>query len=444
MKTIQSLYIGHRFYWGLMILILLFCTGFFVDLFYLLAKITMVFFVFSILLDLTLLYVSNGEILIKRDLPARLSNGDPNEINIYVKNKYRFNVSLGIIDELPPQFQVRDFEMKTLLAPGEEKKLSYMLKPLERGVYEFGQVLVYVKGYIGFFKRRFVAEKNNESVKVYPSFINMRKYEIMAISDRLNEVGIKRIRKIGHHTEFEQIREYVRGDDYRTINWKATARRSRLMINQYQEEKLQQVYNVIDMGRTMEMDFENMTLLDYAINSALVLANTALIKNDKTGLFTFNKDINMFMTAERKNNTMARILEILYKQDTLFQESDYAKLYVTIKRKINQRSLLIIYTNFESVFSLKRQMEYFMQLSKFHLVLVVIFENTEIKKLLDEKASSLPGIYIQTIAEKFIHNKKLIAREFGKHGIHCLITKPNQLTVNLINKYLEFKGMGLI
>src|SRR5690606_40532545 len=118
----------------------------------------------------------------------------------------------------------------------------------------------------------------NKTVPVYPSFRQMRKYELPAISNRLTEFGIKKIRRIGQNREFEQIKEYVVGDDYRTINWKATARRGTLMVNTYQDERAQQVYAVIDKGRTMKMPFEGMTLLDYDINASLVISNIAIRK----------------------------------------------------------------------------------------------------------------------------------------------------------------------
>ena len=117
----------------------------------------------------------------------------------------------------------------------------------------------------------------------------LRQYELLAISNRLTDLGIKRIRRVGHNTEFEQIKEYVKGDDYRTINWKASARRHQLMVNVYQDERSQQIFNVIDKGRVMQQAFRGMTLLDYAINASLVLSYVAMHKEDKAGIVTFNE-----------------------------------------------------------------------------------------------------------------------------------------------------------
>ena len=166
------------------------------------------------------------------------------------------------------------------------KTISYFLRPVKRGEYSFGAVNVFASSPIGLVSRRYQFSQN-KMVPVYPSYIQMRKYELLAISNRLTDTGIKKIRRVGQHTEFERIREYVPGDDYRTINWKASARKSHLMVNNYQDERSQQVYALIDKGRAMQMPFNGMSLLDYAINASLVISNIAIKKSDKAVLITF-------------------------------------------------------------------------------------------------------------------------------------------------------------
>ncbi|MFH2094097.1 MAG: DUF58 domain-containing protein, partial [Bacteroidota bacterium] len=278
----------------------------------------------------------------------------------------------------------------------------------------------------------------------YPSYIQMRKYELLAVNHQLTEAGIKKIRKIGRHTEFDQIRKYVSGDDYRTINWKATARKTELMANQYQEEKSQQVFNIIDMGRVMFSPFEGMTLLDYSINASLVISNVAVQKHDKAGLVTFSNTIHSVVPAGNRGGQMLTILEILYRQKTDFRESNYELLYLTVKKKIRQRSLLIIYTNFESPDSMRRQMTYLRLLAKDHLVLVIFFENSETKKLREKRAGTIEEIYIKTIAGKFDYEKRQIIIELQRASIHAIYTLPQNLTISAMNKYLEFKSRGMI
>lgn len=138
------------------------------------------------------------------------------------------------------------------------------------------------------------------------------------------------------------------------------------------------------------------------------------------------------------------MLELLYKQDTLFEESNFELLYVAIKKMIPNRSLLILYTNFESEVSLNRQISFFQGIARNHLLLVVIFENTEITKFRREETRTLEDIYNQTIAEKFINDKKRIIKELNRHGILAILSQPGELSANVLNKYLELKDRNLI
>ena len=292
-------------------------------------------------------------------------------------------------------------------------------------------------------RRKFVFD-GNKTVPVYPSYIQMHKYGLLAISNRLTEVGIKKIRKIGRSTEFDQIRNYVTGDDYRTINWKATARKSELMVNHYVDEKSQQVYSVIDMGRTMKMPFNGMSLVDYAINSSLVISSVAIHKQDKAGIVTFSNKVGAILPSENRSTQMLKILEVLYNQETEFLESDYEKLCADILAKIKHRSLILLYTNFETLDGLKRQLFYIKKLALYHLVVIIFFENTELYSLLESNPANTEQIYIKTIAEKFALDKRQIVKELEKNNIQSILTSPEKLSINTINKYLELKARGMI
>lgn len=444
-KFIKDIYTQSRLYAICSLIILLFVSGQFFDPLFLVAKILLLFFVLLLIFDAVLLFFTRRElVLVRRNLPEKLSNGDENKVAIYITNNHFYKLWVEIIDEIPGQFQIRNFAVRMVLNPQEEQIIHYVLIPKERGEYVFGFTNVYLSTPIGFWCRRIKFGTSTTKVPVYPSFLQMRKYEFLAISNQLVEAGIKRIRRAGSFSEFDQIKEYVVGDNYRTINWNATARRSKLMVNQYQEERSQQIFSVIDMGRAMQMPFNGMTLLDYAINSTLILSNTALLKYDKSGLITFNRKVDTFMRAERGNKTIARILELLYNQKTEHMESDYALLTAFVRRNVTHRSLMILYTNFETITSLHRQISYFKNLSKNHLLVVVIFENSEVKAFAKAQVHTLEEVYVKTIAEKFVYEKKLIVRELKKQGILSILTKPEDLSAKLINQYLELKMTGKI
>jgi len=187
-----------------------------------------------------------------------------------------------------------------------------------------------------------------------------------------------------------------------------------------------------------------LTLLDYAINSSLILSRVALVKQDRAGLITFAENIGNFLPADRKAAQMAAILETLYNLETKFLESDYERLYSLIRTRITQRSLLILFTNFESLSGLHRQLPYLRSIAANHLLMVVFFENTALRQLTDKPANTIEELYIKTIAEKFVYEKRLIVKELQKHGIFTILTAPQNLTVNTVNKYLELKARQAI
>ena len=216
------------------------------------------------------------------------------------------------------------------------------------------------------------------------------------------------------------------------------------MVNQFQDEKSQSVYMAIDKGRVMQMPFNGLSLLDYAINSTLVLSNVILKKQDKVGLFSFSKTVENRVFAERRTSQMQKILETLYNIKTNFFESDYSRLYADIKKNINQRSLIILYTNFETMEGLNRQLPYLKGIAKSHLLVVVFFNNTELNSIINKKTEVIQDIYDKVVAEKFMFEKRLIAHELKKYGIHSLLTSPENLTLEAINKYLEIKARGIL
>jgi len=216
------------------------------------------------------------------------------------------------------------------------------------------------------------------------------------------------------------------------------------MVNQYQDEKSQSIYSIIDSGRVMKMPFNGLKLLDYAINSTLAFSNVALKKHDKVGMFSFSKQIEFFLPAVNKITYLTRLLQTLYNINTQFTDSDYSLLYAQLKRKVTHRSLLLLYTNFEHLSALKRQLPYLQAISKKHMLVVVLFENTELDKIIKANAEDIQSIYHKTIAEKFAFEKRLMIKELQKYGIQSILTAPEKLTINTINKYLEIKARGLL
>ncbi len=441
-RFFKSLYLYQRFFVALFTL----AAGFLFS--YWLMWLYPVIWVMALLLFLLLLFdiialSRTLQVEATRSLPDKFSNSDDNPVTIQIVNSSTFRIFVEVIDELPVQFQKRDFKKYMEIPAKSTVSFRYTLKPVERGEYVFGKLHVFCATPIKLAKRR-RSFMEDQMVKVYPSYVQMKKLDFMAIDHKIAQPGLKKIRKIGHTMEFEQIRDYVPGDDVRSINWKATAKQGGLMVNQYQDERSQPVYSIIDTGRAMKMPFENLKLLDYAINSSLAFSNIVIKRKDKAGLVSFSNTLEKLIPASSKKTQLPLILENLYNIDTHFLDSDFGILYSHIKRKLPQRSLLMLYTNFEHLSALHRQLPYLLALAKKHLLVVIFFENTELDQLIHQEAEDIPGIFDQTIAAQFAFDKKLMAKELQKFGIQTVLTKPQELSINTINKYLEIKKRGIL
>lgn len=439
----KKLYINTRFFFALIGVGMLYVLAFFFPFFMILGHGFLLLIFLTAFVDYLLIFRQKDAVLAQRILPEKLSNGDENVVKVDIKNNYSFKINVKVIDEIPFQFQKRDFLIRKEIQSGKNILFQYFLEPKERGEYNFGALNVYASSPIAFISKRFIFQKDT-SLASYPSFVHLRKYELMALQNEFLLGGIKKIRKLGHTMEFEQIKEYVPGDDVRTINWKATSKTNRLMVNQFQDEKSQRIFMLIDKGRTMKMPFNGLSLLDYSINATMALSHIILKKGDRAGMMTFSKKAENKVAAENKSGQLRKISEALYNIKTDFFESDFNRLYQDVKYSINQRSLVLLFTNFETLDGLNRQMKYLRGMAKNHLLVVVFFKNTEIQKLMNTHPESMQGIYDEIIAEKFEFEKKLIIQELRKYGIYSVYTLPENLNVQVINKYLEIKARGIL
>ncbi|MGE4514112.1 MAG: DUF58 domain-containing protein [Chryseobacterium sp.] len=439
----KNLYINTRFFFTLIVVGVLYVFAFFFPFLMWVAHIALLLCFLAVMVDYLFIFNKNKGISAQRILPEKLSNGDENPVKIDIKNNYDFKIHIRIIDEIPFQFQKRDFLIEKEIESGKNTFFQYILEPKERGEYNFGSLNVYVSSLLGFVSKRFNFQKDT-NLASYPSFIHLRKYELMAIQSEFLLGGIKKIRKLGHTMEFEQIKEYVPGDDIRTINWKATSKTNRLMVNQFQDEKSQRIFMLIDTGRTMKMPFKGLSLLDYSINATMALSHIILKKGDRAGMMTFSKKTENKIAAENKSGQLRKISEALYNIKTDFFESDFNRLYQDVKYSLNQRSLILLFTNFETLDGLNRQMKYLRGIAKNHLLVVVFFKNSELQTLMHKNPESMQEIYDEIIAEKFEFEKKLIIQELRKYGIYTVYTLPENLNIDVINKYLEIKARGIL
>lgn len=440
---IASIFIDKKWYLLCLGIIVLFLASYlWLPLFYIAVCVLMIFLLLTVI-DGYFLFRTAAPVTAERSIPDIFHLGEFNGVSLKVQNRTNLELRFLIIEELPDIFQVRNFELQGSLDGGEQQQYHYEIKAVRRGAYRFERTILYIRTAIGFVQRR-INFNHSHPVKVYPSTRLFKKYQLLAVSSQYALSGNRRLRKMGHSMEFDQIRDYVQGDDIRSINWKATARKGNLMSNNYIDEKSQTVYSVIDGGRLMQYTFDGLSLLDYAVNASLLLSKIVLLKEDKAGLILFNDKVKNILVAERQTRQMLRINQLLYNYQTDFRDSSFEHLVNAVSNKVTQRSLLVLYTNFESKISFDRQEMYFRQLARKHLLCIVFFENTALREYEERENESLEDIFVSTIAEKYAFEKKQIIRQLKNMGIVSILTTPQQLNADVMNKYLELKASQMI
>lgn len=443
MKVWSSILLGRRLLPGLVVIATVFIASFIWSALFALAQALLVVYIALALADLAVLFNPAVRLTAIRSTAPVLSLGDDNPVTIELTSEAPLSLQAELIDELPVQLQDRSFS-KELILKGEAKELiRYTLRPLERGEYHFGDIRTIIRSPLDLFARRMTSPAR-EMVQVYPSILQMKELEIMAFSRIALRDGIKKVRRRGVSYEFEQISPYVKGDDIRHINWKATGRARDLMVNRFETERSQPIYAVICKTREMRMPFHGLSLLDYSVNTALALSNIALHKYDKMGLLTFSDKVGSTIRAERKSGQLKRIITALYNEKERETEANYAMLAKSLGHMAHSRSLLFLFTNFETEDAMQRALPHLRSIARKHLLVTILFRNTEIEDYADSTAGDVRQIFSKTLSRRMINEKKSIVRKLQRSNIQTILTTPEQLSMDTVNKYLELKGRGVI
>jgi len=439
----KNIFLRARWFYGIgLCIFLLFLSYGFPNLFFW-AKLALGLYLGLSIADYLFLAFTNKNLEVNRKVYETLSLGDEQKVNYEIINKVAWPCRIEIYDEFPFQLQERNFKKKLLLKAQSNTNYSYHLRPLRRGIYAFGNIHLYRSNiFPGLVEKRKLIECPEE-VAVVPSVIQMKKFQLQVFAKTATMTGIRKIRKVGENDEFEHIQAYYQGDPIRSINWKATSRKNQLMVNKYQNSRSQMVYSIIDKGRVMKMPFDGLTLLDHSINSALVISNIVLRKFDKAGLITFGNKIGAVVKAEASQRQLEKINKSLYAQKTDFLESNYELLFYQMRALLRRRSILFFYTNFEHMVDLERSLNYLKSLNNKHLLVVITFINTELSDSAEAQSLTKEDIYKKTTAQKILVDKEKIVDALRANNIQTIHTRPQDLNINVINKYLEIKAKRL-
>lgn len=439
------MFLKKRFFIILFSIAALAAFGVLMAIFYKIALVGLCIFVGATIADMVMLIrlrIEGG-----RDIASKLDLGEENSIKFDMKVTRGILKSGYIIDEIPSEF-ITEAEIHEVKKSRDGFACSYQFFPSRRGNFNLGRTLLFAS-VLGLLERRIVLTDKGQEVDVYPAFTRLREKEEQVRSKQVLSTGSHKRQLPSNQTEFRDIREYVVGDDIRTINWKATARAGRTMVNNYEEERSQHIFNIIDCGRTMHRTFNSLTLQDYSINASLLLSYTALgSEGDCVGLVTYGPMGIKFLPPRSGDKQLKTITQQLYALQTQYGEGDIEEMCLLLDRKVARRSLVILYTDYATVTAMQRQLPFLSRIARRHRLVVVNFIDHELHQIYSNNQTTIhqdsqtTNYTERSIATDLIHQKHLIADKLQQSGINCVMIRPEDLSFSIVRKYLELKSRG--
>jgi uncharacterized protein (DUF58 family) len=324
-----------------------------------------------------------------------------------------------------------------------EQTYSYALEPHRQGDYSFGKIHILLRGPIGLVER-FESISSISSVKVYPNLQETEKYDILSRKGLLMQVGIRSMRMRGSGSEFESLREYVVGDEYRKIDWPATARRGKLITRQYNVEKAQNIILVLDCGRNMLQQVQKMTKLDYAINTALMLGYVAASQDDKVGLVAFDAEMRTFIPPAKGKAQVYQLLSALYNISAQMAESDYRAGFLELLARWRRRSLIVFFTDLVDPESSSEIIAAISLVEKRHRVLCVTVADPTILAAAAIDPVNEAEVYKKSVALQVLQERRSAISLLKRRNVWTIDSPPEALSADLINHYLELKARSAI
>ena len=373
-----------------------------------------------------------------REATDKLSMGASNEVTIAVRNLGRVALHLFVKDDPPPDFSTDRREHRVAIRPHERLLITYSTVPRARGNYEFGDLHIRGRTIMGlsYWQKRFPAKT---PVAVYPNVAQVAHYQELARSGMLAQVGYHPHRRLGAGTNFESLREYLPDDEYRSIDWKATARRHKPISRQYEAERSQNVMIMIDAGRMMAGTAGLMSKLDYAINAALMLAYVATRRDDRVGLLAFDDEVRQFFTPGKGTAQVARIADALYGLQPQLREPDYALAFATLHSGARKRALVLCFTDLIDKDASARLLSGMASLFPRHLPLLIAIQDPDLLGATIQTPSDAFDVYEKAMAIQAVADRADALATITRRGVLVLDAQPRELTVETVNRYLEIK-----
>lgn len=384
-----------------------------------------------------------GQFEVQREYDSKLDLGERNPVHLTLVNRGRRPARFQLRDEPPDAFEIETRILEGTIRARQTWEGTYYVRPLRRGDYEFGDINLRWHGPLALVVRQGRIERSHP-VRVYPSLVDVRRYELLLRRNRLQELGLRQARTYGEGTEFERLREYLPDDSYRRIDWKATARRHRPITIEHETERSQNIIAVVDTGRMMQSPVERISKLDYVINAVLLLGYVATGMGDRVGLMTFASEVGHFLQPREGRQQFRRMLELLYAVEPQPVEPDYVRTFNYMAHKHRKRSLVVVFTDVSGGTSMASLVQSTLVLARRNLPLIVAISDPDIHMAAAQPLSDSQSVYERAAAMQLLDDRKAVLDTLAQKGVWVLDVPANNLSLSIINRYLEVKGRNLI
>jgi uncharacterized protein (DUF58 family) len=354
-------------------------------------------------------------------------------------NESSRRLRLTLLDDLPETFEVEESIFRTSIGGRETKEFQYSFKPTKRGQFNLRCIHVRSRSLFGFWVRHLTVPVETQ-IHVYPDLHQLSHYALLARTNRLNLLGVRRTRKVGQGNEFERLREYTRDDHYRNINWRSTARHNKLIVQDYQNTQSQRIIFLIDCGRMMTNESANMTFVDHALNSMLMLSHVALSKGDSVGLICFSDKIHCFVPPRSGMSQMNQLLHASFNQFPRMVESRYDEAFLYLANRCNKRALVVLITNVVDEVNAQQVVQYMQTVSQRHLPISVMLRDHHIFDEVEQTKS----LYNAAAAAQILNWRHDVLNTLTHRGAFAMDVFPEDMTTPIINQYLEIKARHLL
>jgi uncharacterized protein (DUF58 family) len=386
----------------------------------------------------------SGQLRIERHLGRVCSLGEPEDVELVIDNPGRGARSMRLHDDVPDEFSAEPAAFEVAVPGHRRAILAYRFVPKRRGTYVFEQVDALVASRLGFWRAQYSWPLRTE-VRVYPNIHQVAQFTMLARRDRLSSMGVRRSRRLGTDNEFERLRDYIEGDDPRHIDWRASARRSKLTSRAFQHNQSQRIIFLIDCGRLMAGDTgDGLSPLDHAFNAMLLLAHVALIRGDQVGLLAFSDRVRAFVPpggGPRRINRLAHSIHNVFPE---MVEPRYDRAFIELEKRCRKRSLVILMSNLFDELSAQLAGEYLRNLTGRHLPLGVFLRDHDLFAVADNAPGDGLRLYQGAAAAALLNWRERVLAGLRLRGVLTLDVFPEELTAVLVNRYLEIKARHLL